>query len=147
MSTPAIAPTSLDHAPAQQTTCPWRSAPGSSARRDALVDDIDRRDLAALPHVRTACVPPDDVLRRDVAVELAERRRQEPFRVDLGHDVQRFVDRELARRHAERVLEGEGGAKALDIVLVVEQEQVAVLMELDTVHLFELVEISARHGC
>ena len=44
----------------------------------------------------------------------------------------------------QRVLEGERGAEPLDVALVVEQKEVAVLVELDAVHRLELVERAQR---
>ena len=101
-------------------------------------------DLAALADVETARVPLHDVLGGDVAVELAERRREQALGVELGDDRERLVDRQLARRDAQRVLERERGAEPLDVALVVEEKEVAVLVKLDAVHRLELVERPQR---
>ena len=82
---------------------------------DPAFGDIDADDVAALADVEAARVPLHDVLGRDVAVELAEGRREQAFRLELRDDRDRLVHRQLARRHAQRVLEGERGAEPLDV--------------------------------
>ena len=145
MSTPAIAPISCDHAPGTaDDRVRGDPALGRLHTDDPALLDVDAGDHAALPDVGATRVPLDDALRGQVAVELAEGRREQAFGIDLRHDRQRLVDRELARRHSETVLQRERGPEALDVGLVVEEEQVAVLSELDAVHPLELVERAQR---
>ena len=106
--------------------------------------NVDPGQRAVLADVEVTRVPLDDGLGRRPAVELAVHRGQQAVRRELRDDRERLVDRQLARRHAERVLESERRLEPLDVGLVVEEEQVAVLPEVDAVHPLQSVERPQR---
>ena len=86
------APTSRDQAPAQHTTVPVAIRPWvvSTADDPAFLHG-DADDVAALANVEAARVPLHDVLGRWPS--LAECRREQPPRIELGDDGQRLVHR------------------------------------------------------
>jgi hypothetical protein len=80
-----------------------------------------------------------------VAVEGAERRADEAVRLDRGHKLERLRHRELARRHAQRALQLERRPRGAQVVLGVEQEEVADAAQIDLLgDLGEALERSQR---
>ena len=94
--------------------------------------------LTALADVDPTRVPLDDRLRGGVPVELAEGRRQQAVRLELGDDRERLLHRQLPRGNAQPVLERERLAERGDVLVPIEQEQVAVAAEVDPLHPLEL---------
>ena len=118
-SRPAIAATSCDQAPAQQTSVPQPIGPfevSTAATRPAstrtpVTSQPCRTSIPRAYHWTTdsgRCVP----------VELAEGRRQQAVRLELGDDRERLLHRQLARGNAQPVLERERLAERGDVLVV-----------------------------
>ena len=137
MSSPTSAPTSRDQTPAVQTTVsvaivrlPVETDSMRPSRTSISLDRLALVDARARPRGRGR-VAGDDRLGGRAAVERTEGRGEQAVGVELRHDRERLVDGQLARRNAERMLQLERGAEPLDVARVVQQEQVAGLLELD----------------
>ena len=137
MSTPTIAPTACDQAPAQQTTMPVATSPdGRPHRADHAVVDLDAGHLAARGDrgavgARARRVAERDRLRCSVPVERAERRRDDAVEPRQRGQRGGLLERDEAAGDAELVLQRDGALERVDVLLAVEQEQVTDAVQVD----------------
>ena len=134
-----MAPTSRDHAPAAQTTVSVAILPEGCDARDAAAVVLDGGRRAALEDLcaardRRGGIALHDGFGTHVPVARAEGRRENAVELELRDDLRGLGGRELERGDAVRVLHCECLAERLDVARVVEQEEIAHLVEGDRGH-------------
>ena len=133
---PDHAPIVRDQTPAQQTTVPVATSPVVSTPRIVAAVDLDAGHLATgeRPWRRGRARRPRSRARRPpgrVPVERAERRREHAVEPRQRGQRRGLLERDEPAGHAELVLHRDERLERVDVLVAVEQEQVADAMEVD----------------